>query len=83
MEGILKKTPENLIGFYEKLEVFAQHHQLKGIERAKKIILNRLNEEKKHPRDGSELGLARDEGYDLAFKTIVFLLDETLSKTYR
>ena len=83
MEGILKKTPENLIDFYEKLEDFAQHHQLKGIERAKKIILNRLNEEKKHPRDGSELGLARDEGYDLAFKTIVFLLDETLSKTYR
>ena len=83
MENILKNTPENLIDFHEKLEVFAQHHQLKGIDRAKKIILNRLKEEENTPRDGSDLGRARDEGYDLAFKTIVFLLDETLSKTYR
>jgi hypothetical protein len=62
---------ENLVELHDQLNEFAKHHQNKGGQEAHKFIKNMWDENKASPRDGSESGILRDEGYDYAFRTIL------------
>lgn len=69
----LPNEPENLIELHEQLNEFAQYHYNKGGQAAHRIIKALWDETKQLPlpRDGSELGIAKDEGFDNAIKWIL------------
>ena len=63
---------ENLVELHGKLEEFAKHHQNKGGQEAIRLLhslKDRLDKDN-DPRDGSETGMAYDQGFDAAFRTI-------------
>jgi len=64
-------TSENLIEIHENLNDFAKHHQNLGGQKAHKLIKTMWDETKSQPRDGSEIGLAKDAGFDYAFNIIL------------
>ena len=68
MENLLS---EDLISIHSKLDEFAKHHHNKGGQEAHKLIKAIWDESKAQPGDGSPEGLKYNEGYDLAFKTIL------------
>lgn len=73
MENLLES--QNLIELHEKLDEFAKYHQNLGGQMAHKLIKSELIDKVKGmPRDGSEQGLLRDEGYDRALKNCLSLL---------
>lgn len=65
---------ENLIELHENLNEFALHHQNLGGQKAHKIIKEMWDKERESLRDGSELGKARDEGYDKAIRVVLSIL---------
>jgi hypothetical protein len=66
----LPNEPENLIELHEQLNKFARYHQNKGGQEAHRII-KELWDGSHESVDGSELGKARDEGFDNAIKWIL------------
>ena len=70
-------TSENLIEIYENLNDFAIYHQNLGGQKAHRLIKKMWDESKERPCEGSESGIARNEGYDYAYKEILSLLHKT------
>lgn len=68
---------ENLIELHEKLNDFAKHHHNKGGQAAHVLIKQFWDESRANPTDGSERGIAINEGYDMAFSQILSLLHKT------
>ncbi len=62
----------DLIGVYQKLRNFAEHHFRRGITSATGTIglMQTERQTDKNPRDGSPEGLAFDRGYDKALGDI-------------
>lgn len=80
MENLSILKTESLVDFHEQLNGFAEHHHNKGGQEAHNAIKAMWDKEAANCRDGSDLGRARDDGYDTAFKSILEMLRKKFVK---